>query len=53
MISFSQSVEMALIYTSIKLTCRTLIIKMKNSICASLIVIHIAATTAVMKLLKF
>ena len=34
MISFSQRVWIALIYTSIKLTCGTLIIKIKESICA-------------------
>ena len=39
MISFSQRVEIALIcYTSIELTCGTLIIKIKTSICACSIV---------------
>ena len=38
MISFSQSVEIALIYTSIELTCGTLIIKIKNYTCACSIV---------------
>ena len=34
MISFSQRPQIALIYTSIELTCGTLIIKIKNSIYA-------------------
>ena len=34
MISFSQRIALALIYTSIELICDTLIIKIKNSICA-------------------
>ena len=38
MISFSQRVWVALIYISIKLTCGTLIIKIKESICACSIV---------------
>ena len=41
MISFSQRVEVALIYTSIELTCDTLIIKIKNSICLCSIVSRI------------
>ena len=38
MISFSQRVQIALIYTSVELTCGALIIKMKNSIFACSIV---------------
>ena len=38
MISFSQRVQIALIYTSIEQTCNTLIIKTKKSICACSIV---------------
>ena len=38
MISFSQRVWIALIYTSIELTCGTLISKVKNSICACSVV---------------
>ena len=37
-ISFSQRISIALIYASIELTCATLIIKIKNSICACSIV---------------
>ena len=38
MISFSQRVKIVLIYTPIGLTCNTLIIKVKNSICKCSIV---------------
>ena len=38
MTSFSQRVSIALAYISIELTCGTLIIKIKNSICACAIV---------------
>ena len=38
MISFSQRVQIALIYISTEVTCGTLIIKIKNSICACWIV---------------
>ena len=41
MISFSQRVQVALIYASIELTCGTQIIKIKNSICACSIVSRI------------
>ena len=37
MISFSQRIEIALTYTSVELTCGTLIIKIKSSISACLI----------------
>ena len=42
MISFSQIVYIALIYTSIELTCGTLIIKIKNSIWACSIVSRVS-----------
>ena len=38
MISFSQRVQVALIYTSVELTCGALIIKIKNSIFACSVV---------------
>ena len=38
MISLSQRVSIALVYTSFELTCCTVIIKIKNSICACSIV---------------
>ena len=42
MISFSQRVQVALIYASIELTCGTQIIKIKNSICACSIVSRVS-----------